>query len=154
MDTNRQVQSESPISRIFGGRSRLTVRAPSQPDTVTIEAWRSLRLNIQVRFSHFELLPTTRTDVLETDSKPFAQPDSVHTVQDALTHISQPNPCRSASPAQARRASRCFSRRFHPFSSSILSASCMTRPRMAQIRSASQFSSAESRNPTRYSFLI
>jgi len=42
------------------------VRAPSQPDTVTIEAWKSLRLNIQ--------------------------PDSVHTIHDALALLSQAQP--------------------------------------------------------------
>ncbi|KAF8484504.1 hypothetical protein DFH94DRAFT_842406 [Russula ochroleuca] len=57
---------ESPISRIFGGRSRSTVRVRSQPDAVTIEAWRSLKLHIQ--------------------------PDSVHAIQDALAHVSQPQP--------------------------------------------------------------
>ncbi|KAH9980795.1 hypothetical protein BJV77DRAFT_1073382 [Russula vinacea] len=56
----------SPILRIFDGRSHSTVRAPGQPDTVTVEDWRSLKLNIQ--------------------------PDSVHTIQDALAHVSQPQP--------------------------------------------------------------
>ena len=45
--------NDSPFSDIFGGRSRSTVRVPSQPDTVTIEAWRSLQLNIQVCSSFF-----------------------------------------------------------------------------------------------------
>ncbi|KAN0116018.1 putative ubiquitin carboxyl-terminal hydrolase 3 [Russula decolorans] len=57
---------ESPISRIFGGRSRFTVRVPSIPDTVNFESWRSLKLNIL--------------------------PDSVHTIQDAFAHISQLQP--------------------------------------------------------------
>ena len=36
--------------RIFGGkfRSTVTVHAPNQPDTVNIEDWRSLQLDIQV----------------------------------------------------------------------------------------------------------
>ena len=46
---------ESPILRIFGGKSRSTIRTPSQPDTITIEAWRSLKLYIQVRFPPFRL---------------------------------------------------------------------------------------------------
>ena len=37
--------------RIFNGKSRSTVRAPNQQDTATIEHWRSLQLDIQVRFS-------------------------------------------------------------------------------------------------------
>jgi hypothetical protein len=36
----------SSISRLFGGRSRLTVRAPNRPDAITVEDWRVLRLNI------------------------------------------------------------------------------------------------------------
>ena len=49
---------------MFGGKSRLTVRALSHPNTVTIKAWKSLKLNIQVR------LPppfSTRTHVLVTN---------------------------------------------------------------------------------------
>ena len=61
---------------------------PSQPDTVTIEAWRSLQLNIQVCFSSFLLIPHRLT------SDPFVQPNSVHTIQDALARISQPQPVR------------------------------------------------------------
>jgi ubiquitin carboxyl-terminal hydrolase 10 len=62
---------------------------PSQPDTVTIEAWRSLQLNIQVCFSSFS---PSRPHRLTSD--PFAQPNSVHTVQDALARVSQPQPVR------------------------------------------------------------
>jgi hypothetical protein len=36
-----------------------------------------------------------------------------------------------ASPARERRANKCFSRRCHPFSSSILSGSYMMRSRTA-----------------------
>jgi len=61
----RTVKSvESPITRIFGGKFRSTLRAPHQRDSVVVEDWRSLQLDIQ--------------------------PDSVHTIQDALAHISQP----------------------------------------------------------------
>jgi ubiquitin carboxyl-terminal hydrolase 10 len=57
---------ESPISQVFGGRSRSTVCIPNQPDTITIQDWRLLRLNVQ--------------------------PDSVHTIRDALAlaHVLQP----------------------------------------------------------------
>jgi hypothetical protein len=44
---------ESPITRLFGGKSRSTVRAPNQSDVITVEDWRSLQLNIQVRFPPF-----------------------------------------------------------------------------------------------------
>ncbi|KAI0247916.1 hypothetical protein BJV78DRAFT_1285139 [Lactifluus subvellereus] len=61
----RTVKSvESPITRIFGGKFRSTLRTPHQRDSVVVEDWRSLQLDIQ--------------------------PDSVYTIQDALTHISQP----------------------------------------------------------------
>ncbi|KAF8461823.1 hypothetical protein DFH94DRAFT_677586 [Russula ochroleuca] len=68
---------ESPISRIFGGRSRSVIRAPNQPDTTTVEDWRLLQLDIQF--------------------------DSVHTVEDALTHISQPQ--RASQPVQVGQLS-------------------------------------------------
>jgi len=55
---------ESPISRIFSGKFRRTVLKAGQPDSVTVESWRSLKLDIQ--------------------------PDSIRTVQDALARISQP----------------------------------------------------------------
>ena len=46
--------TESPITRIFGGKFRSTLRAPRQKDSVIVEDWRSLRLDIQVRLpSHF-----------------------------------------------------------------------------------------------------
>ncbi|KAF8495929.1 hypothetical protein F5888DRAFT_1615230 [Russula emetica] len=51
-------------SRIFDGKFRTTVCTAGQPDIVTVEGRRSLQLDIQ--------------------------PDSVHTVQDALAHISRP----------------------------------------------------------------
>lgn len=41
--------SESPITRMFGGKFRSTLKAPHQKDSVTVEDWRSLRLDIQVR---------------------------------------------------------------------------------------------------------
>ncbi|KAI0264533.1 hypothetical protein BGY98DRAFT_1103477 [Russula aff. rugulosa BPL654] len=66
-ERNYTVRSpKSPISRIFGGRSRSIVHAPNQPDTITVEDWRLLQLNIQ--------------------------PDSVHTIEDALAHILQSQP--------------------------------------------------------------
>ncbi|KIY49069.1 cysteine proteinase [Fistulina hepatica ATCC 64428] len=44
----RTVKSmESPITAIFGGKFRSTLRAPHQKDSVVIEDWRALRLDIQ-----------------------------------------------------------------------------------------------------------
>lgn len=40
--------TDSPITKIFGGKFRSTLRAPGQKDSVLIEDWRSLRLDIQV----------------------------------------------------------------------------------------------------------
>ncbi|KDR74886.1 hypothetical protein GALMADRAFT_227234 [Galerina marginata CBS 339.88] len=58
--------TESPITRIFGGKFRSTLRAPGQKDSVVVEDWRSLRLNIQR--------------------------EQIHTIQDALSYISHPQP--------------------------------------------------------------
>lgn len=55
---------ETPISRIFGGRGRSTLRRPGASDSVTVEGWRHLGLDIQ-------------------------SPD-VHTVEDALNELSRP----------------------------------------------------------------
>lgn len=40
--------TDSPIQRIFGGKFRSTLKAQFQRESVTIEDWRSLRLDIQV----------------------------------------------------------------------------------------------------------
>ncbi|KAF8475252.1 hypothetical protein DFH94DRAFT_635391 [Russula ochroleuca] len=53
---------ESPLQRIFGGKLRSTVRALNRPDTVNIEDWQSLQLDIR----H----------------------DSVHDIENALARIS------------------------------------------------------------------
>ena len=67
--------------RIFGGKFRSTVRAPSQPDSVTIEDWRSLQLDIQVRFpsSSFPYAYTLVTDIQKHDS--------VFTIENAVARI-------------------------------------------------------------------
>jgi hypothetical protein len=58
-----------------------------QPDTVTIEGQRSVQLDIQVRCPS----PSARVNILvQLTSYFFPQPDSVHTVQDALAHIFRP----------------------------------------------------------------
>lgn len=56
--------ADSPMTRIFGGKFRSTLRVPQQKDSVVVEDWRSLRLDIQR--------------------------DTIHTIKDALTHISTP----------------------------------------------------------------
>ncbi|KAJ7681639.1 hypothetical protein B0H17DRAFT_1075760 [Mycena rosella] len=56
--------AESPISRIFGGKFRSTLRAAGQKDSVIVEDWRALRLDIQR--------------------------DAIHTIQDALAFIAHP----------------------------------------------------------------
>ncbi|KAG6839819.1 hypothetical protein C0991_011339 [Blastosporella zonata] len=56
--------AETPITRIFGGKVRSTLKAPGQKDSVTVEAWRALRLDIQT--------------------------ESIHTLQDALAHMAAP----------------------------------------------------------------
>ncbi|KAF9462678.1 hypothetical protein BDZ94DRAFT_700826 [Collybia nuda] len=66
--------SESPITRIFGGKFRSTLRAPQQKDSVIVEDWRALRLDIQR--------------------------DHIHTIQDALAHISHPQPVQVTHPSR------------------------------------------------------
>ncbi|KAF5364681.1 hypothetical protein D9758_005578 [Tetrapyrgos nigripes] len=39
--------TESPITRIFGGKFRSTLKAPGQKDSATVEDWSSLKLDIQ-----------------------------------------------------------------------------------------------------------
>ncbi|KAG6809225.1 hypothetical protein H0H92_001104 [Tricholoma furcatifolium] len=56
--------AETPITRIFGGKVRSTLKAPGQKDSQTIEAWRALRLDIQT--------------------------DSIRTLPDALAHMAAP----------------------------------------------------------------
>ncbi|KAK7051081.1 hypothetical protein VNI00_005193 [Paramarasmius palmivorus] len=63
---------DSPISKIFGGKFRSTLRAPAQRDSVMIEDWRSLRVDIQA--------------------------ESIHTIEDALSHISHPQPVQMSHP--------------------------------------------------------
>ncbi|KAJ3807040.1 hypothetical protein F5876DRAFT_48878 [Lentinula aff. lateritia] len=56
--------TDSPITRIFGGKFRSSLRVPGQKESAIVEDWRSLRLDIQR--------------------------DSIHTIQEALANISKP----------------------------------------------------------------
>ncbi|KDQ50100.1 hypothetical protein JAAARDRAFT_211925 [Jaapia argillacea MUCL 33604] len=64
--------TESPITKIFGGKFRSTLRAPHQRDSVLVEDWRSIRLDIQR--------------------------EHIHTITDALQYISHPQPVQVTSP--------------------------------------------------------
>ncbi|EGN95847.1 hypothetical protein SERLA73DRAFT_162553 [Serpula lacrymans var. lacrymans S7.3] len=66
--------AESPITRIFGGKFRSTLRAPQQKDSVIVEDWRSLRLDIQR--------------------------EQIYTIKDALAYISAPQSVQVTSPAR------------------------------------------------------
>ncbi|KAJ7114670.1 hypothetical protein C8R43DRAFT_902953 [Mycena crocata] len=66
--------AESPITRIFGGKFRSTLRAPGTKDSVIVEDWRSLRLDIQR--------------------------DGIHTIEDALAFISHPQAVQLTHPAR------------------------------------------------------
>ncbi|GAA5935854.1 mRNA-binding ubiquitin-specific protease UBP3 [Sporobolomyces koalae] len=57
---------DSPITRIFGGKSRSVLRCPGQKDSVTIEPFQRLQLDIQ--------------------------PDHVRTIEDALLNLTTPEP--------------------------------------------------------------
>ncbi|KAJ7178307.1 hypothetical protein C8R46DRAFT_1076315 [Mycena filopes] len=71
--------AESPITRIFGGKLRSTLRAPGQKDSVVVEDWRSLRLDIQ----H----------------------DAIHSISDALAFIAHPQPVQLTHPASSTTSS-------------------------------------------------
>ncbi|OJT06111.1 hypothetical protein TRAPUB_3046 [Trametes pubescens] len=73
--TTRTAKStDSPVTRIFGGKFRSTLRTPHQRDSITIEDWRSLQLDIQ--------------------------PENVKSLRDALQHISQPQPVQISIPTR------------------------------------------------------
>ncbi|KAF9267621.1 cysteine proteinase [Marasmius fiardii PR-910] len=63
---------ETLISRLFGGKFRSTLRSPGQKDSVVIEDWRSLRVDIQA--------------------------ESIHSIEDALSHISEPETIQRSHP--------------------------------------------------------
>ncbi|KZT23995.1 cysteine proteinase [Neolentinus lepideus HHB14362 ss-1] len=64
--------TESPITKIFGGKFRSTLRAPQQRASVVVEDWRSIRLDIQR--------------------------ENIHTIKDALSYISHPQPVQMSAP--------------------------------------------------------
>lgn len=66
--------TESPITRVFGGKFRSTLRAPGQKDSVIIEDWRAIRLDIQ--------------------------PDHIHKIEDALSYISHPQSIQMSLPTR------------------------------------------------------
>ncbi|KAI1788359.1 cysteine proteinase [Ganoderma leucocontextum] len=72
--TRTAKSTESPITRIFGGKFRSTLRTPHQRESVTIEDWRSLQLDIQ--------------------------PENVTCLRDALQHISHPQPVQISIPTR------------------------------------------------------
>lgn len=73
--TRNAKSTESPITRIFGGKFRSTLRAPHQKDSVMVEDWRALQLDIQ--------------------------PEAVGTIKDAIAQLSQPQPVQITSPTRA-----------------------------------------------------
>ncbi|KAF9242005.1 hypothetical protein BU15DRAFT_44303 [Melanogaster broomeanus] len=62
--TRTTKSTESPVTRMFGGKFRSTLRVPHQKDSVLVEDWRSLQLDIQR--------------------------EPVHSIKDALSYISSP----------------------------------------------------------------
>ncbi|KIK62703.1 hypothetical protein GYMLUDRAFT_41619 [Collybiopsis luxurians FD-317 M1] len=89
--------TESPISRIFGGKFRTSLRVPGAKESAIVEDWRSLRLDIQ--------------------------PDTIHTIQDALSHISAPQTINLSSSSSASNNAASSS------SASSSSAAAATVPR-------------------------
>ncbi|KAH7918337.1 UCH-domain-containing protein, partial [Leucogyrophana mollusca] len=70
--TRTTKSADSPITRIFGGKFRSTLRVPHQKDSAVVEDWRALRLDIQR--------------------------EQIHTIRDALAFISAPQPVQVTSP--------------------------------------------------------
>jgi len=66
--------TDSPITRIFGGTFRSTLRVPQHKDSVVVESWRALQLDIQR--------------------------DQVNTIGEALQCISNPQPVTVTSPTR------------------------------------------------------
>jgi len=65
--TTRQTETrESPITKIFGGQLRSLLRCPGQKDSITLEPYQRLQLDIQ--------------------------PDSVRSIEDALANLAVPEP--------------------------------------------------------------
>ncbi|EOQ99539.1 putative ubiquitin carboxyl-terminal hydrolase 3 [Wallemia ichthyophaga EXF-994] len=56
--------TESPISKLFGGKFRSTLKTPGQKDSITLEPFQPLQLDIQ--------------------------PDHIHSIEDALLNLAQP----------------------------------------------------------------
>ena len=77
---------ESPLTRIFGGKLCSTLHAPNRSDTVTIEDWRSLQIDIQVRFPSSHSSHSTHTHHV------LQKHDSVFSIEDALARISHLQP--------------------------------------------------------------
>lgn len=78
---------------MFGGKFKSILKAPHQRDSITVEDWRSLRLDIQVSWSIFHIVT----------SRPYQytfQRDSVSTIKDALQHISDPHSVEISSPTR------------------------------------------------------
>lgn len=84
--------AESPITRMFGGKFKSTLKAPHQRDSITLEDWRALRVDIQVRHSIWGLCK------LDTDK--FPQREQVSTIKDALQYTSQPHAVEITSPTR------------------------------------------------------
>ena len=55
--------ADSPTTRIFRGKFRSAVRVPGQRESVTIEDWRSLRLDIQVCVAGLSFLPSHSLEI-------------------------------------------------------------------------------------------
>jgi hypothetical protein len=116
---------KSPISRIFDGKFRMT----SQDDTVQVESWRTLQLDIQV--CSFTFRTFRRLGDLSTNPSDSLIQYTIFKMHSPSFHSQILN--RSSHLTRAKRAnkSRCSSKHFHLYSSSISSASMTTQSRVA-----------------------
>lgn len=49
MENPQTKSASSPMTRIFGGKFRSTLKVPGQRDSAVLEDWRSLKLEIEVK---------------------------------------------------------------------------------------------------------
>ena len=127
--------SESPITRIFGGKFRSTLKAPHQRDSVTVEDWRSLRLDIQVSCITFRKLRSATLTIVYSASRSIQSrmpwPSSRILIQSRLQFL-------LALVLSSKPVDKSSSRPCHRFSSCTSSASSTTPTSETSSRSASR----------------
>ena len=114
-----------PIWQMFRGTFRSTMDARNRLDSVTVEDWRSLQLDIQVIPLPFPppiFFDQIKVRVTDLQSLHSLIQYNLYKMHSFASH-GRRNPYRPARLPQAKEASKRSSRTFRPYSSSISSAS-------------------------------